>query len=492
MKSTEIKGFSGVLILAAVALIFAMLLPGPGFRTATTAAPKSYLLSRVPGTTSLHMAMIHDVLLDRYLRHGSGWYEARAGRARQLIAAREQSAVANPVDEERLSAMDDLAVALESLHHSDEAAAVMRRKLRLLPAIEIPRPPPANSEWRKAEQEEVEQIIAASQLPPLVHHQYTARANLGTSLIHGSLRAALAGDADAAGRLREGLKYIQESIALNPGAHFGREKWQALVVEHFLAAITHPELLTTYDMIGERLDRVHEMRSRHASSTLHFPPAVFEEMATVERRMREREDIERVGIDEGWAAVVEPTLEHAAPFDEPALALMGMWMLGGGPNPYSAMALANIAYRENQQEIAWDGYERAQELASGLPSEEVQMAFMEYCRRQQMEIARRESPEKADQWQARTRVRHRAELAWAHRYQEEYQAFEAQQIAAGVPMDDPAFYSPFRASHPPIASPVGSADTVTVVSKHGFFNRLPMSLLAAGTVALLASLFLRK
>src|SRR5207248_2998560 len=83
---------------------------------------------------------------------------------------------------------------------------------------------------------------------------YTTYANLGTFLIHGSARAAMAGDVPANDRLREGREFIRQAIAANPDAHFGREIWQEEAVEFLLAAMKKPELLREFDLIGNRLD----------------------------------------------------------------------------------------------------------------------------------------------------------------------------------------------------------------------------------------------
>src|SRR5262249_39244711 len=50
---------------------------------------------------------------------------------------------------------------------------------------------------------------------------YETEANLGTFFIH-------------AGRSEEGLPHIDRALALNPDAHFGREKYQKLLVEYVL------------------------------------------------------------------------------------------------------------------------------------------------------------------------------------------------------------------------------------------------------------------
>ena len=199
---------------------------GLSLETKITTYPAAYELPKIPGATSFRLAMLHDVLLDRYLHHGDAWYTARNNTAKVII---DKTAAANLDPTERLAlydAMDDLAVGLENLHQSDAAANIMRQKLALLPQITIKHPKkPATGDY----QDELANAYFASPksapFPPNCATNTQPAPNLGTSLIHGSIAKALAGDPKlAADQLREGLQFIQDSIAINPRAHFGREK----------------------------------------------------------------------------------------------------------------------------------------------------------------------------------------------------------------------------------------------------------------------------
>jgi hypothetical protein len=108
-----------------------------GLRTQSITRPAAYELPKIPGGTSFRMAMLHDVLLERYLRHGQAWYEERNKESHAAID--EERAKPGPTTR-MLDAMDDLAVGLENLHESDEAAAVMEDKLTLLPAEVVKQP----------------------------------------------------------------------------------------------------------------------------------------------------------------------------------------------------------------------------------------------------------------------------------------------------------------------------------------------------------------
>jgi hypothetical protein len=465
--------------------------------------PAPYQLPKYPGGTSLRLAMLHDVLLDRYLRHGAAWYERRTADARAVIASRPPRPATGPAfDDALLSAMDDLAVGLEHLHRSDEAIAVMKAKLALLPSIAVERPTPPGPQTAGAADapavQELQAVERAGALPPERHHQYTVRANLGTSMIHAALARAMAGDTAAPHQLAEGVGYIDESIALNPAAHFGREKWQSVAVRHLLACLQDPSLRTTYDLIGnawEEFDKTApalQKRSYRSYVRVGLPQPVGADAAIpAEERVLYRRQISRTGATPDWVEAVHPLVDSPAPFDEPALALVGMWTLGGGPNPHSALALAHVAQQIGQLEIAWDGYERAVELGDAFaPDAAAREALVRHCRAAQAAIARAEAPADPAGWEATTRRRHREELAWAHQYQGEYEAWEAGQIERGVPLEAPGFYEEFFKTHPPIASPVGHADELEVhyFKPNGVADALPAGVLGGGLAMLAGAL----
>lgn len=117
-----------------------------------------------------------ELITGKFLRHSPEFYEWRAKDRRVKLAA----------DPGNLSYRDDLAAALDKLGRHDEAIAVAMETDRLRPG------------------------------------RYESAANLGTFLIHS-------------GRLEGGLTYIRRAIAINPDAHFGREVYQAKLVEYVLS-----------------------------------------------------------------------------------------------------------------------------------------------------------------------------------------------------------------------------------------------------------------
>jgi hypothetical protein len=202
----------------------------------TYIVPLPYRLSKIPGGTSLRLAMVHDVLHERYLRHGTAWYAQRNAEARKIIA-QESTTTGGAPALRYLDALDDLAVGLERTGDSAEALSVLRRKALLVAADIAPpaaRPAfdPANLPDRSdIDRRDLMRISAAQTITPMQHHQYTTCANLGTVLILDALPQLLSGNSGPAiqSQIRQSQDYIERAIAINPGGHFGREVWQAIL-----------------------------------------------------------------------------------------------------------------------------------------------------------------------------------------------------------------------------------------------------------------------
>ena len=311
--------------------------------------PLPYRVTKIPGGTALRMAMVHDVLHERYLTHGVAWYAQRNKQARQIIGGPATNPATQP-SEEYLSAMDDLAVGLQRTGQIEQAIAVMRRKLTMLPAL--PTTPSSHPfvyskypNYREQDRAELDAILAAKDLPATQRQQYSACANLGTFLILDNMHQAMAGGANAKQRMREGLDYIRRSIAINPGAHFGRQKWQAILTEYLLACRENPKLLTDYDFIGNDWDEIASLqgmwiRDQQLYGTRFRSGRSFSLNLDPERsdRIEVRQLITRPEIDPDWVEMVHPDYPVDSPFDEPTLAILGMWTMGGGPNPHFALA----------------------------------------------------------------------------------------------------------------------------------------------------------
>src|SRR4051812_24787576 len=166
-----------------------------------------------------------------------------------------------------------------------------------------------------------------------------------------------------------------------------------------------------------------------------------------------------VGSESDWPADLIPSHPKPVPFDEPVLGVIGMWRQGGGANPHFALCLGETMLRVGQRYLAWSAFERAQRLAERYwPDPDLQRFLTDHCRRRQKLIEDQlPAPDVAE-----LRPRFDAELAYGHRYQQDYQQYEAGQIAKGRSIEDPHFYDDFHAGRPPIASPVGPEDELRV------------------------------
>jgi hypothetical protein len=452
--------------------------------------PAAYLVPKIPGGTALRMAMVHDVLHERYLRHGTAWYMERNAEARKIMEI--EGATTRP-SERYLDAMDDLAVGLERVGQFDEGIAVMRNKLSLLPPLpgligRVTQAPLNGNEYlspdySQADHADLTRILASQNLTAVERQQYSACANLGTILLMGNMQRAIGGDGEARNRVREALNYIELSIQINPGAHFGREVWQAIVMEGLLADMDHPELLGKYDLIGDPVGAGDGPGGPAWDDRSAGRPQTLDPDHSAEDRLKMRSLISRVGIDKDWQGIVNSDYSVPMPFDEPTLAIIGMWTLGGGPNPHFALALARFMDEIGQSSIAWNGYERAVEMKDQFwPDPAVCAEMVDLCRSNQLNIARQENPDDPQGWQDKMRKVHQAELAWGMAYQKSYQEFEAARIAAGVRLDDPDFYTPFFKGRPSIASDPGLVDydVVTHLAPSDGFDFLPCMVLGAG------------
>lgn len=120
-----------------------------------------------------------ELITGKFLRHSPEFYEWR-------IKDRQEKLKTDPTN---LAYHDDLAVAYSKVGRTKDAIATMQAKEKLKPGL------------------------------------YETYSNLGTFYI-------LAGDFEA------GLPYIDKALAINPEAHFGREKYQKWLVEYALTRKT--------------------------------------------------------------------------------------------------------------------------------------------------------------------------------------------------------------------------------------------------------------
>jgi tetratricopeptide (TPR) repeat protein len=137
-----------------------------------------------------------ETIVGRFDRYPPLYYQMRLDRAAEDIAS----------DPTNLAAYDDAAVSCDRLGKHDEAIAWMARKRVALDAM-------PDSEER-------------------TEHEYRYLANLGTFHAHRWL-ANGADRADMAD-MERARDLIAQAIALNPDAHFGRERYQLLALDWIL------------------------------------------------------------------------------------------------------------------------------------------------------------------------------------------------------------------------------------------------------------------
>jgi hypothetical protein len=399
-----------------------------------------------PGGVSFRFAMVHDVLHERFPKHGAEYY-----RERERLARRRLAQIA-PDSDEAFELIDDIGVGLERLGRPADAIPILRDKL----------------------QRQLNRGMSGRSL-------YTTYANLGTFLAHANMPKAVAGDKQAREAVNEGLALVRKSIDVNPEAHFGREVWQVVLAEFLLNAIDHPEILARQDFIGNDLTqswksqrsdpmrRIYELaddfgRPVDASFTKyrHFDllHRNLERWETADGGSivygvlnDGRDCITRVGKRPALLPSTEqfPYKEGVA-FDEPMLGIIGMWRQGGGANPHFSLCIGETMLRVGQRHIAWAAFERTKLLAGrSWPKPEIQRSIMAHCDSRQREI---EETLPADEV-ATLRSDFNDELSFGLKYQKDYQAYEAVKIAAGADIAGDHFFDDFNARHPAIQSPTG-------------------------------------
>ena len=454
---------------------------------------------------SFRFAMVQDILHERFARHGSAYYAERNRLVNDRLKALE------PGDPARLPLLDDLGVGLERLGQSHEAIELLRAKL--------------------SEQQQLG--LSGREL-------YTSYANLGTFLIHDNLTPGMNGDQSARDRFAEGVDLIRDAVRVNPEAHFGRERWQAVVAEFLLAAMANPQILRQTDCLGNRLDLdIESMLNRNAHWVEHggygrptspnfsqwrsednvpefFRPGVRPADPALWPKLHSiRDEITKVGAEEGWQEIAVPSLDAPVPFDEPMLGIIGMWRQGGGANPHFALALGETMLRVGQRRLAWAAFERAGRMADRFwPDPDLKTFLHAHCLGRQAEIEatlavaavnqeqsrdipwQQVSPPHLDDNSAQLRARFDAELAFGTGYQQRFQEYEQDQINIGASVDSPHFDDRFSAGPIPIASPVGDEEWFVGISReriraYGSELRNAYGLLGAGLMALVVELISR-
>jgi tetratricopeptide (TPR) repeat protein len=158
-----------------------------------------------------------EVVTGKLRHHATAWYEAKVVYTRAIVDG-------GRAPKERY---DDLAVALAKTGQVDDGLAVLAAKAQRFPG------------------------------------EYTTEANLGTL-------AAMKGDPAGA------LDHLRAAIAINPDAHFGREKYQVQLLAYLTRVQADPSLVEREDFLGLPItDRIaFALTPKRAEMIEHDRPAV--------------------------------------------------------------------------------------------------------------------------------------------------------------------------------------------------------------------------
>ena len=222
------------------------------------------------------------LISNRWHRHSQAYYQDRIQRleSRTDLSFEEH---------------DDLAVALERMGEHDKALQVLELKYQKL------------------------------QTEPNPDHLYRYHANRGTILAH-------------AARYQEGLKELEAALAINPEAHFGREKYQVLALKYILAGQQNPELWQSASFLSYSRD------PSTAPNLFHSIQPSFE----VHHYSDEIPDQEQI----------QTTFEAVA----------GMLRFGGREGPELYRCLADLSLAQGDLNAAWYFYRIA--IRKDHPAEE--------------------------------------------------------------------------------------------------------------------------
>jgi hypothetical protein len=277
-----------------------------------------------------------------------------------------------------------------------------------------------------------------------------------------------------------------KSAEVNSEAHSGLEPWQLVAVTFLIDAGCRPKLVSSCDLIGNRLDREVEFMTRQSAelydkngqTDLGRPYAPYWAGAVSmegwdrnslpddpdpAKRKYVRQYVTKVGGERATEGSGVWTHGKRGPFDEPALWLIGEWRQGSGPNPHYALCLGEIMLRVGQRYLAWSCYERATRMAVQFwPTPELQQFLRDHCKSRQAAIEKSlPAKEVAD-----LRPKFESERAFGERFQREYQDYEEGKIRAGANLNDEHFYDEFHATHEPIASKVGPEEWYAGTTEH--------------------------
>ena len=470
--------------------------------------PKGELIIKVPlphtvppGTagSGLRLAMVHDILHQRYPIHGKAWFKGRVaynqGKVDRIIKAKKKP------DDRDLLRLDNTAVAHLRLHQDAEAEEIMRQKLTLMDTYEIDTKPTIPdldverylSDWtyRNAMAQIANEERPFGGVDDVPSHRYTCYANLGTALIHQALKPAFAGDRSAIAKLAEGRAFILKAITHHPGAHGHREVWQMRAVSGLLAKLDDPSLWLKIDIMGNPLIRgsmiEHLQRVEHLQPFRGPRPYKLSWAQNVPRQEHSDAVYVLSKPHAAWAEHVVPQIRQhmmhlyfeeeylpasdtiqGVPFDEPLMGVMGMWLQGGGANPHFALCIGQIMERIGQRNIAWSAYARALTMTKRFNGDpEIRQALADYCRERQDQILADWAAEGRPKSRDALQLHFEEELDFGDSWQRSLWAFEegSEDLKKGWdPGDDSKIsIAKFIRKHGKVASGDSSKDSVQLL-----------------------------
>src|SRR5262249_40423336 len=155
------------------------------------------------------------------------------------------------------------------------------------------------------------------------------------------------------------------------------------------------------------------------------------------RRAELRRSISEVGGETSPGAAKGLERGRRAPFDEPAMWIIGEGRGRNGPDPHLALCLGENKPRGGPRDLGGDWYGQASRMADRFwPTADYQDFLRDHCRKRQSAIEQSLQPAEA----AGLRDKFERELAYGESYQRDYQTYEEQKIQSGAILGDGHFY----------------------------------------------------
>ena len=400
--------------------------------------------------TPLHFAMVHDVIHQRFKKHGPAWHQARIKEGMYIVQMYRDEPEMN-VALQHLLIFDDVAVAHERLGNPDAGLAILAEKKALLLKTG-PEPKYDDKFGKNIVYTFFEKNNAYPRYTPNEHRMawYRYYANTGTLLVHKHMSAAMKGDETALAGIQKAEEFIRKSILINPLAHFGREIFQLMAIENLQFFMRSPANLRQFSLFGYHIEKA----TGHISSSGSIP------MMGGYAGYDPRDYIRRVSV---LYPKINDTLQ--LPFDELTVGIMGMWIYGGGANPHFAMNFGIIMEHVGQRRIAWTAYRRAISMKDRFwPDKHICNYLASFCDRRMLLIEEDIGGDIRDKLESA----YLQDLQKGLDYQAAQAAYEASRIENGVSIRDEDFFDQFNKEFGSIASPSGKADLVTTYKTYRY------------------------